>query len=141
MISLVNALNSVRGLVRVKVRHTDLIRDGLRAPLFRESDGSGLLQRLASLWQVFPLKEVMLSLGLVLVMVLTALGVVYSSYISRELFTEQAMLQERNDLLQLEWAQLLLEQSAFTSPGQIENVAANELNMVLPDVQNVELVH
>ena len=124
----------------VRVRHADTIRDSVK-PLFdRELLPDSLVGRIQSIWRMLPVRELVLSLGLVLVMVLTALGVVYSSHISRELFAEQALLQERNDQLQLEWAQLLLEQSAFTSPGQIESVAAQELEMVLPDVRSIELV-
>ena len=124
----------------VRVRHADTIRDSVK-PLFdRELMPESLMGRIQSIWRMLPVRELMLSLGLVLVMVLTALGVVYSSHISRELFAEQALLQERNDQLQLEWAQLLLEQSAFTSPSQIESVAAQELEMVLPDVRSIELV-
>ena len=124
----------------VRVRHADSIRDSVK-PLFdRELLPTSLFGRIQSIWRLLPVKELMLSMGLVLVVVLTALGVVYSSHISRELFAEQALLQERNDQLQLEWAQLLLEQSAFTSPGQIESVAAQELEMVLPDVRSIELV-
>ena len=124
----------------VRARHVDSLRDSTK-PLFDNIFvEESFLGRMGAVWRVFPMKEVLLSLGLVLVMVLTALGVVYSSHISRELFAEQALLEERNDQLQLEWAQLLLEESAFTSPGQIESVAASELQMVLPDVRNIELV-
>ena len=126
--------------ILVRVRHADSIRESVKPLLGRDLLPIPLFDRIQSIWRLLPVKEVLLSMGLVLVMVLTALGVVYSSHISRELFAEQALLQERNDQLQLEWAQLLLEQSAFTSPGQIESVAAQELDMVLPDVRNIELV-
>lgn len=124
----------------IRARHVDSLRDSAK-PLFDNIFvEESFLGRLGVVWRVFPMKEVLVSLGLVLVVVLTALGVVYSSHISRELFAEQALLEERNDQLQLEWAQLLLEESAFTSPGQIESVAAAELQMVLPDVRDIELV-
>lgn len=126
--------------ILVRARHADSIRESVKPLLGRDLLPIPLFDRIQSIWRLLPVKEVLLSMGLVLVMVLTALGVVYSSHISRELFAEQALLQERNDQLQLEWAQLLLEQSAFTSPGQIESVAAQELDMVLPDVRNIELV-
>lgn len=126
--------------ILVRARHADSIRESVKPLLGRDLLPIPLFDRIQSIWRLLPVKELLLSMGLVLVMVLTALGVVYSSHISRELFAEQALLQERNDQLQLEWAQLLLEQSAFTSPGQIESVAAQELDMVLPDVRNIELV-
>ena len=126
--------------ILVRARHADSIRESVKPLLGRDLLPIPLFDRIQSIWRLLPVKEVLLSLGLVLVMVLTALGVEYSSHISRELFAEQALLQERNDQLQLEWAQLLLEQSAFTSPGQIESVAAQELDMVLPDIRSIELV-
>lgn len=126
--------------VFMRIRHAESLRQTVRPLLSSGVSINGVVQRVAAIWQVLPIKELVLSMGLVLVMVLTALGVVYSSHISRELFAEQAFLQERNDQLQLEWAQLLLEQSAFTSPSQIESVAVNELEMILPDVRQIELV-
>ena len=124
----------------LRARHAESLK-GTVKPLFDAGlTEGGVAQRLQAVWQVLPVKELLLSMGLVLVMTLTALGVVYSSHISRELFAEQALLQERNDQLQLEWAQLLLEQSAFASPGQIESVATQELEMVLPNVSAIELV-
>jgi len=80
--------------------------------------------------------------GMMLVLVLlSAIGVVYSSHMSRQLFSEQAVLLERNDQLQLEWAQLLLEQSAWSSPNRIESVASEKLGMVMPETEQIELIY
>lgn len=128
------------GKHRTLLRQPGFARTTGRAMLGKDAIELSWMQKLADLWAAFPLKEILLTLALLSVVMLSALGVVYSSHISRELFAEQAVLLERNDQLQLEWAQLLLEQSAFTSPGQVENVAARELQMVLPKVQEVELV-
>jgi cell division protein FtsL len=123
------------------VRHVDHIKQAVRGSNFRDLAAESFLQRFSDALNTFPFKEVLLTLGLLFALMVSAIGVVYSSHISRQLFAEQALLLEKNDQLQLEWAQLLLEQSAFTSPGQIENVAAKDLNMVLPRVSEIELVH
>lgn len=78
---------------------------------------------------------------LLLLVVLSAIGVVYSSHLSRQLFTEQAILLEKNDQMQLEWAQLLLEQSAWSSPGRIEIVAGDELGMTVPKTKDMQLIY
>lgn len=123
------------------VRHVDQIKQVARGSAMKGIVADNFLQRFSDALNAFPFKEVLLTLGLLFVLMISAIGVVYSSHISRQLFAEQAILLEKNDQLQLEWAQLLLEQSAFTSPSQIENVAAKELNMVLPQVSEIELVH
>lgn len=78
---------------------------------------------------------------LLIVIVLSAIGVVYSSHLSRQLFAEQAILLEKNDQLQLEWAQLLLEQSAWSSPNRIESVARDSLGMEVPETEEIQLIY
>ena len=78
---------------------------------------------------------------LLLVIVLSAIGVVYSSHLSRQLFAEQAILLEKNDQLQLEWAQLLLEQSAWSSPNRVESVARDSLGMEVPETEEIQLIY
>lgn len=78
---------------------------------------------------------------LLLLVLLSALGVVYSSHLSRQLFSEQAVLLERSDQVQLEWAQLLLEQSAWSSPNRIERIAVDQLEMAAPETENIKLIY
>ena len=55
--------------------------------------------------------------------------------------TEQAILLEQNDQLQLEWAQLLLEQSAWSSPNRLESIASQKLGMSMPEAEEIQLVY
>lgn len=87
------------------------------------------------------LKGVVITGMLLVLVLLSAIGVVYSSHLSRQLFSEQFVLLEKNDQLQLEWAQLLLEQSAWSSPNRIESVASDELEMVMPETAQIELIY
>jgi len=87
------------------------------------------------------IKGLVVTSMLLLLVLLSALGVVYSSHLSRQLFSEQAVLLERSDQVQLEWAQLLLEQSAWSSPNRIERIAVDELEMVAPDAENIKLIY
>jgi len=87
------------------------------------------------------IKGLVVTSMLLLLVLLSALGVVYSSHLSRQLFAEQAVLLERSDQVQLEWAQLLLEQSAWSSPNRIERIAVDELEMAAPDAENIKLIY
>jgi len=86
------------------------------------------------------LRDVLVTASMLLVLLMSAIGVVYSSHLCRQLFAEHAVLLEQNDQLQLEWAQLLLEQSAWSSPTRIESVARDELGMSLPESEQIELI-
>jgi len=87
------------------------------------------------------IKGVVVTGMLLLLVLLSALGVVYSSHLSRQLFSEQAVLLERSDQVQLEWAQLLLEQSAWSSPNRIERIAVDQLKMAAPETENIKLIY
>ena len=67
----------------------------------------------------------------------SALGVIYTTFTSRHLLnTLQQQEKERNDL-QVEWGQLLLEQSSIVAQGKVEELAVAELNMEVPDMNKV----
>ena len=109
---------------------------------------SVLLHKMTELAEAFmqllgqiSIKGLVVTSMLLLLVLLSALGVVYSSHLSRQLFSEQAQLLEKNDQVQLEWAQLLLEQSAWSSPNRIERIAVDELEMAAPDAENIKLIY
>ena len=80
----------------------------------------------------------LLILGLLLVVVIgSALGVIYSRHESRKLFVELQQLNKQVDELNIEWGRLQLEQSAWSAHGRIERIAGNKLNMKLPDANEV----
>lgn len=77
---------------------------------------------------------------LLVMVVLSALAVVFSSYQSRQLFHELQTLQREVGSLQLEWRQLLVEEGAFSTHIRVENTAAAELGMQAPDSDNTVAV-
>lgn len=101
----------------------------------------GLFEVVSNLISAVSLKGCVITLMLLSSLMLSAVGVVYSSHLSRQLFAEQAILLDRNDQLQLEWAQLLLEQSAWSSPGRIESIAHEELHMSIPESGQIEILY
>ncbi len=67
----------------------------------------------------------------------TALGVIYSKHQARKLFVELQSLHKHIDELNIEWGRLQLEQSAWSSHGRIEKVARKKLKMRLPGPDEV----
>lgn len=85
-------------------------------------------------------KNVAITLGLVGVLIVSALGVVVGAHTNRGLFNELSGLQDQRDGYQREWSQLLLEQSALSAHGRIERRASESLGMVVPGKQDIVLV-
>lgn len=75
----------------------------------------------------------------VLVLV-SAVGVIWAKQQSRNQFVELQKLQKQRDQLDTEWGQLRLEQSTWVTYGRIEAVARNDLHMVIPEPKDVHLV-
>lgn len=67
----------------------------------------------------------------------TALGVIYSAFTSRHLLNSLQQLEQQRNLLQVEWGQLLLEQSSLVAQGRVEDTAIAELGMEVPDMKQV----
>jgi|AP12_2_1047962.scaffolds.fasta_scaffold36120_2 cell division protein FtsL len=65
---------------------------------------------------------------LVLVMV-SAVAVVYARHQGRKLFIELQALGKERDNMDIEWGQLQLEQGTLTTQGKVETVARDRLGM------------
>ncbi len=107
----------------------------------RVRDGVATAVRLSR--QVFDTTRegrVVVTLALVAVLTLSAIGVVVSAHENRELFNTLSGLQQQRDAYQREWSQLLLEQSALSAHGRVEHLAAERFNMVVPGRQDIVLV-
>ena len=59
----------------------------------------------------------------------SAAGAIYSKHRARELFVELERLNVKRDNLEIEWGQLQLEQSAWSTHAFVENVAGTKLKM------------
>lgn len=69
----------------------------------------------------------------VLLVIVSALSVIDSSFQGRQLFN--AVQQEYRKTYELEeqWSRLLLERSTWASPSRIERLAKSDLQMVAPE--------
>ncbi|MBS1214733.1 MAG: cell division protein FtsL [Proteobacteria bacterium] len=71
-------------------------------------------------------------LVLLVFVVASALGVVYTKYRSRMLFAEIQRLEQELDTYEVEWGQLQLEQNTWAEHSRIERLARTKLGMELP---------
>lgn len=78
-----------------------------------------------------------LLLGAVLV---SGLMVVKTTHENRFAFNELQMLREEANQLDVEWGQLLLEQSTFGLDGRIEQKAVEQLRMRVPEIDSIVMV-
>jgi len=62
----------------------------------------------------------------------SALAVVEFTHMNRQLTMQEDKLLQQRDQLEMEWRNLLLEQRALAEHSRVEDIAANQLNMVRP---------
>lgn len=76
-------------------------------------------------------------LVLLLVVVVSSLGVVYTKYRSRMLFAEIQRLEQELDGYEVELGQLQLEQNTWAEHSRIERLARTRLGMELPRRESI----
>ena len=77
---------------------------------------------------------------LLLLLVVSAQLVIYSSFEARGHINYLHQLESGRNLMQVEWGQLLLEQSAWASHSRVESLVTEQLNMGVPLAKNIVLV-
>ncbi len=83
------------------------------------------------------------TLGLLLLLGLglsTGISVVYTTHESRFAFNQLQELKDQAIQLDVEWGQLLIEQSTFGVEGKIEQKAIDELHMQVPELTSIVMV-
>ena len=84
-----------------------------------------------------------MTLGFVLLLMLllsSGLSVVLTTHQNRSVFNELQELKDEANELETEWGQLLIEQSTFGVEGRIEEKAASQLLMQVPDLSEIVMV-
>ena len=85
-------------------------------------------------------KHFVWTMALLCLMLISAIAVIYATHLNRHSFSQyQAALQLR-DQLDIEWGQLLLEQSALASHARVEQLARERLAMKDPNASQIVLV-
>jgi cell division protein FtsL len=85
---------------------------------------------------VIPLAVAVLWVGVLA----SAAGAVYVKHRSRELFMEVEQLNRGRDSLEIEWGQLQLEQSAWSTHAFVERVATQRLRMGTPRADDIQVM-
>jgi cell division protein FtsL len=70
----------------------------------------------------------------------SGIGVVYMKDLNRRLYHDLQIQQSQHQMLQTEWGQLLLEQSAWAQQNRIEQIATQNLQMVIPKQKDIIMV-
>jgi cell division protein FtsL len=70
----------------------------------------------------------------------SAAGAIYCKHRARERFVELERLNAQRDNLEIEWGQLQLEQSAWSTHAFVERVASTKLHMAMPPPKEIEIV-
>jgi cell division protein FtsL len=70
----------------------------------------------------------------------SAAGAIYCKHRARALFVELERLNARRDNLDVEWGQLQLEQSAWSTHAFVERIASTKLRMATPPPQQIQVI-
>lgn len=70
-----------------------------------------------------------------LAVVASAVGVIYTAHRSRELFRTLEQARREQNEIQIEWRQLLLERSTLSAHARVEQIAGEQLQMAVPEVE------
>jgi len=81
--------------------------------------------------------QILILLGLVLA---SGVSVVYLTHRDRVLFNELQVLREQANEIDVQWGQLLIEQSTLGLGGRVEQKATELLSMQIPDIENIVMV-
>ena len=68
-------------------------------------------------------------------------GAVYCTFRARQLFIQLEQLSTQRDNLDIQWGQLQLEQSAWSSHALVESVAGKKLHMSMSAPQDIVVVY
>ncbi len=74
----------------------------------------------------------MMIFALTLLLLITALAVVYDKYQLRQLFYEIQKAERKLDEYEVEWGRLQLEITMLTAENRVERLATKRLRMVMP---------
>jgi cell division protein FtsL len=85
-------------------------------------------------------QPVFLTLIFAVVVVVSAMALVYTRHESRKLFIELEQLTTNRDELNIEWGQLQIEQSTWATHARIERVATEDLALTRPGATEIFVI-
>ena len=120
----------------------------MQAALFSKLTGQKMagLQQLATMRKTAATQrflrpgQIAVTVVLVLLVIVSALALIYSTHRSRELFNEWQQQQRREWALDEDWERLLLEQGTLAAYERVSQSAESKLNMVMPDPVAIRVI-
>ena len=86
------------------------------------------------------ISAVLMVAALWLIVVFSAIAVVYVTYDTRVKLNELEVLRREHNQLQMAWSQYLLEESTLTAYSRVEKLAKDKLSMKAPTQENSVIV-
>lgn len=86
-------------------------------------------------------KSVYMLILLLAAVLVSALGVIYSTNSYRSTFSQVQQEEQQRTHLQLQWGQLLLEEASLATPARVQELATDKLQMSFPTSKNTYLLH
>lgn len=77
---------------------------------------------------------------LLLFVLVSGVSVIYTTFKSRYLLNQLQQLKTHRNELQVQWGQLLIEQSTFSLESRVERKASAELAMTVPKISEIVMV-
>jgi cell division protein FtsL len=81
-----------------------------------------------------------LNVFLLIAVIVLALSVVTSQHRARKYFVELQAEKDKAQQMEVEWGQLQLEQSTLALPARVEGIASRQLQMQMPQSQQIQFV-
>lgn len=85
-----------------------------------------------ALWRLFARGGLMIPLALSLAVIVSALAVVRTKHENRALVSQMEQLRKEHERLEMEWAQLQLEEATLGHHARVERIAHEQLGMTEP---------
>lgn len=70
----------------------------------------------------------------------SAISVVYSRHESRKLFVALQEMQSLRDDMDVEWGKLQIEQSTWATHSRVASKAISQLGMIVPTTENIRII-
>ncbi|CAM3040344.1 cell division protein FtsL [Legionella worsleiensis] len=86
-------------------------------------------------------KSIYLLIVLLVAVLVSALAVIYSTNSYRSTLSQVEQEEQQKHFFQLQWGQLLLEQSSLATPARVEELATEKLGMILPNAKTTYFLH
>ena len=84
--------------------------------------------------------EWVVAIVLSVAVLLSAMAVVYVKNYERTLFSDLQTAHQNAAQLEVEWGQLLLEQSTLVTPARVQKIAQERLGMVVPSQKDIVII-